>query len=68
MLGDGIVSFGVADVTHDCRKVKSSAKIGSCSAIGAPTCSAAGVNSIVPCALRNSTLRLSCARLTPPSR
>jgi len=29
MLGEGIVSFGVAVVTHDCRKAKWSAKIGS---------------------------------------
>ena len=29
MLGDGIVSFGVADVTHDCTNRKSAAKIGS---------------------------------------
>jgi hypothetical protein len=48
MLGDGIVSFGVVVVTHDWRNSKSGAKIGSCSAIGASTWSAAGVNSSVP--------------------
>jgi hypothetical protein len=42
MLGEGIVSFGVAVVTHDCRKPKSSARIGSSSATGASTRSAAG--------------------------
>ena len=68
MLGDGIVSFGVAVVTHDCTNWKSAAKIGSSSATGASTCSAAGVNSSVPSALRNWTVIDSAARVTPPSR
>jgi hypothetical protein len=48
MLGEGIVSFGVAVVTQSRTKVKASAKIGSRSATRSSTCSAAGVNSIVP--------------------
>ena len=56
MLGEGIVSFGVAVVTTSCRNAKASAKIGSRSATRSSTCSAAGANSIVPSALRNWTL------------
>ena len=61
MLGEGIVSFGVAVVTASCTNVKASAKIGSRSATRSSTCSAAGENSIVPSALRNWTLMWSCA-------
>ena len=68
MLGEGIVSFGVAVSTHDCTNWKSSAKIGSSRARGASTCSAAGVNSSVPSALRNWTVIDSAARVTPPRR
>ena len=68
MLGDGIVSFGVAVVTHSCRNPNASAKIGSRSATRSVTCSAAGENSIVPCSLRNWTLRLSSLIVViPPS-
>ena len=48
MLGDGMVSLGVAVVTAPARKRKASAKIGSSRRILALTRSAAGVNSIVP--------------------
>ncbi len=67
MFGDGIVSFGVADVTNDCRYLKSSSKIVWSSPILLPTCSAAGVNSIVPDELRNFTARFPGALLIPPS-
>ena len=67
MLGEGIVSFGVAVVTQSFTNVKASAKIGSRSATRSSTCSAAGENSIVPSALRNWTLMWSCAVVMPPS-
>src|SRR5215212_7330883 len=56
MLGDGMVCFGVAVVTCSLRNRKSSAKIGSRSPTRSRTRSAAGVNSIFPASLRNSTV------------
>ena len=67
MFGDGMVSFGVASPATDRRKRKSSAKIVWSSRILLPTCSAAGVNSMLPSALRNFTARLPGALLIPPS-
>ena len=58
MLGDGIVSFGVALVTHSCRNSKCSAKIGFSSVTLPSTCIAAGVHSMSPSALWNLTFRL----------
>ena len=48
MLGDGIVSFGVAVVTVDVRKAKSGPKIGSSIPIRPSTRSAADVKSRSP--------------------
>jgi hypothetical protein len=68
MLGDGIVSLGVAVLTHSWRNVNASAKIGARRATRSVTCSAAGENSIEPCSLRNCTLRLSSLIVViPPS-
>ena len=66
MLGDGMVSFGVA-VATDFRKVKASAKIGCCSVSLPVMRSAAGVNSMSPFSLWNLTVRLSCTLVTPPT-
>ena len=69
MLGDGIVSFGVwPSAAWDFRNSKSSPKIVLSSVTLSSTCSAAGENSIVPSALRNSTFMLSSLTVvTPPS-
>ena len=67
MLGDGIVSFGLAVVVSDFRYSNASPKIVSLTPSLPSMCSAAGVNSIVPCSLRNSTLRLPGAVDTPSS-
>ena len=67
MFGEGMVSFGVCELdATDCRYVKSSAKIVFSSPILLSMCSAAGVNSMVPEALRNRTAMLPGALLTPP--
>ncbi len=68
MLGEGMVSFGVVPaVTCPAKNRKSSAKIGSCSPTRSCTRSAAGVNSIEPSSLRNSTFMSSWAFSIPPS-
>ena len=67
MLGDGIVNFGVAVVTHDCRNPKWSAKIGSFSITRPDTRIAVGCHSIVPSSLWNWTVIRSSAWLMPPS-
>ena len=67
MLGEGIVSFGVAVVTVDFKNAKASAKIGRSSVTRSRTRSAAGVHSRSPCALWNVTFIFSSAWLTPPS-
>jgi hypothetical protein len=55
MLGDGIVSFGIAAVAICCRKRNASPKIVSDTPSLPSTWSAAGVNSISPCSLKNFT-------------
>ncbi len=67
MLGLGIVSFGVVVVVSDFRYSKCSPKMVSEIPSLPSMCSAAGVNSIVPSSLRNSTLRLPGAVETPSS-
>ena len=57
MLGDGIVSFGVAPPAIDRRNAKSSPKIVLLTPMRPSMCRAAGVNSITPIALRNSTVQ-----------
>ncbi len=66
MLGDGIVSFGVAVVTHSCRNWKWSAKIGFSSVTLASTCIAAGVHSMSPSALWNLTFSRPGVLEIPP--
>ena len=66
MLGDGIVSFGVAVVTWRSRNENASAKIGDGSEILPSTRSAAEVNSRSPDAFRNWTVSCSSARWIPP--
>ena len=61
-----MVSFGVAVVTHDCRKLKWSAKIGSFSVTRSETRIAVGSQEIVPSSLWNSTLMRSSACVIPP--
>ena len=67
MLGDGIVSLGVALVTTLCRNSKSGAKIGFSSVTLPSMCIAAGVNSMSPSALWNLTARLPGDFEMPPS-
>ena len=67
MLGDGIVSLGVALVTHSCRNWKWSAKIGFSSVIREPTWVAAGVHSMSPSALWNLTFSWPGVFSMPPS-
>ena len=62
-----MVSFGVAVVTHDCRKAKWSAKIGSLSVTRSETRIAVGSQEIVPSSLWNSTRIRSSAWVIPPS-
>ena len=66
MFGDGIVCLGTAVVTWDFRNVKSSPKMVSSSLTLLPTCSAAGVHSMVPDALLNFTARFPGALEIPP--
>ena len=66
MLGLGIVSLGVFDVTPF-RNSKSSPKIGFSSVTLPSMCIAAGVNSMSPSALWNLTLRCPGAFEIPPS-
>ena len=67
MLGLGIVSFGVVVVVCCLRYSKWSPKMVSETPSLPSMCRAAGVNSIVPSALRNSTLSRPGAVETPSS-
>jgi hypothetical protein len=67
MLGEGIVSFGTADVTVPCKKRNASAKIVCESPTLPVTCSAAAWNSRSPCSLWKRTVTLSSAVCTPSS-
>jgi len=67
MLGDGIVSFGVAVVTVSARKRNASAKIGSGSVIRYATCAAHGVNAMSAWKEWNRSERVSWTRRIPPS-
>ena len=68
MLGEGMVSFGVADPTASRRKARSSPKIVRSSVIGPSTRIEGGANSRRPVSLTNSTRsEASSTRVTPPS-
>ena len=68
MLGEGIVSFGVARETWSFRNVKASPKIVCSSETRSPMCIDGGANSMSPCSLWNATFsELSITLLTPPS-
>ncbi len=57
MFGDGMVCLGTAVLTCDVRYVKSSPKMVRSIRTLLPTCSAAGVHSMVPDGLVNFTAR-----------
>ena len=57
MFGDGMVSLGTAVLTRDCRYVKASPKMVWSIRTLLPTCSAAGVHSMVPDGFTNFTAR-----------
>ena len=67
MLGEGIVSLGVAVVTAPVKNRKASAKMVSPRWMRSSTRGAAGVNFYIPSALRNFTLMLSWAFSTTPN-
>ena len=67
MFGEGMVCLGTAVVTWSLTNVKSSPKMVWSSRTLLPTCSAAGVHSMVPDGLVNCTARWPGAREIPPS-
>ncbi len=67
MLGDGIVSLGVAVVVRLASVAKSSAKIGSGSEIRSSITRAGASNVSSPFSSRNATVSLSSPGWTPPS-
>jgi hypothetical protein len=67
MLGDGIVSFGVAVVVIDASAVKSSPKMGRGSEMRSSMTSTGVSADSSPCSSRKWILRVSSPGWTPPS-